>query len=445
MLLEDWEISPDATRYVLRLREGVRWNNGDPFTAADVAHNIARWCDSTVPGNSMATRCAGLIDPATGRHRPGAITVRDPLTVELVLARPDIAFIANLSDYPAAIVHPSYEGDDPFAHGIGTGPFRPVSLSVGESCILERDPGHDWWGSAVYGGPWLDRVEFIDLGTNPTTWLAAAEAGEIDLLYESVGEFIPAMDAIGWTATETPSAATIVFRGTQGDRMVGTNPYSRRNVRRALALAVENAICLELGHAGRGTVAANDHVSPLHPAHADLGPARYDPAEARRLVTEAGLLGFRHELVTVDDEWQRNTGDAVAAQLRDAGLRVQRRIVPGASFWANWRAYPFSGTQWNHRPLDVQALNLAYRSDAPWNESGFSDARFDALLDEATGLIDVEARRRVMAQLQTILREEGVIVQPYWRALFNHHNGRLVNAEKHPAHEIHLHRIGFAA
>jgi len=49
-----------------------------------------------------------------------------------------------------------------------------------------------------------------------------------------------------------------------------------------------------------------------------------------------------------------------------------------------------------------------------------------------------------MARLQTILRENGVIIQPYWRRLYNHHAGRLVNAEKHPAHEIHLHKIGFA-
>lgn len=445
MLLQGWDVSADAIRYVLRVRPGVRWNNGDAFTAADVAHNIARWCDSTAPGNSMASRFSALIDFATGQVREGAIEITDPLTVTLRLNRPDITLIAGMSDYPAAIVHQSYAGGDPFAHGIGTGPFRPVNLKVGERCVLERDRDHNWWGTEVFGGPWLDRVEFIDLGTNPTTWLAAAEADEIDLLYESVGAFIPAMDAIGWTATRVETAATIVFRGAQNARMVGTNPYARRDVRRALALAVDNAICLELGHDGRGTVANNDHVSPLHPAHADLGPVDHDPAEARRLVTEAGLMGFKHELVTLDDEWQRYSGDAVAAQLRDAGLRVERRIVPGTTFWSNWHEYPFSGTQWNHRPLAVQVLGLAYRSNAAWNETGFANAEFDALLDEANALFDADERRKVMARLQSILREEGVIIQPYWRDLYNHHNGRIVNAAKHPAHEIHLYRIGFAA
>ena len=50
-----------------------------------------------------------------------------------------------------------------------------------------------------------------------------------------------------------------------------------------------------------------------------------------------------------------------------------------------------------------------------------------------------------MAQIERMLREDGVIIQPYWRALFNHHNGRLLNAERHPANEIHLHKIAFAA
>ena len=443
MLLKEWEINADATGYVLHVRPGIRWNNGDPFTAADVVRNITRWCDTRAMGNSMASRFAALIDPDTGQARDGAVTALDDLTVTLSLSRPDIAFIANMSDYPAAIVHEGYDGGDPFTHGIGTGPFRPVSMTVGESCILERHPDHEWWGTEVFGGPWLDRVEFIDLGTNPSAWLAAADDGTVDLLYESVGAFIDAMDAIGWTATRAETAATLVVRGSQTAALVGTNPYRNAAVRRALALAVDNAICLELGYDGRGSLAANHHVSPIHPAYADIGPAAYDPTQARAEIEAAGLLGFKHELVTVDDEWQRNTGDAVAAQLRDAGLRVDRRIVPGATFWTNWRDYPFSGTQWNHRPLDVQVLSLAYRTGAVWNETGFSNDAFDALLDEANRLSDPETRRGVMARLQTILRDEGAIIQPFWRALYNHHNGRLVNAEKHPANEIHLYKIGF--
>ncbi|WP_297774765.1 ABC transporter substrate-binding protein [uncultured Roseovarius sp.] len=445
MLLDRWQVNEDATSYLLHVRPGVEWNTGEPFTAQDVAHNIARWCDTGAVGNSMAGRFAGLIDPETGQARAGAITVIDDHTVTLSLSQPDIAIIANMSDYPAAIMHESYDGGDPFAHGIGTGPFRPVSLNVGQSCILERNPDHRWWGSAVFGGPWLDRVEFIDLGTNPSGWLAAAEGGKIDLLYETVGDFIDAMDAIGWTRTRTETAATMVIRASQAARMVGTNPYTQVAVRRALALAVDNAICLELGYSGRGTLAANHHVSPIHPAYADIGPAPHDPAAARAQIEAAGLLGFEHELVTLDDEWQRNTGDAVAVQLRDAGLNVRRNILPGSAFWDSWRDFPFSATQWNHRPLDVQVLSLAYRSGAAWNETGFANAEFDRLLDEANRLADPDRRRGVMARLETILREEGVIIQPYWRALFNHHNGRLVNAEKHPSNEIHLYKIGFSA
>ncbi|MFO7758926.1 MAG: ABC transporter substrate-binding protein [Roseovarius sp.] len=443
MLLHSWEVNADATRYVLHVRPGIRWQNGDAFTARDVAHNIERWCDTTAPANSMASRFAALIDLATGMARAGAISVEDDLTVTLHLMRPDIAVIANMADYPAAIVHQGYKGGDPFTDGIGTGPFRPISLDVGERCVLEHAPNHDWWGSGVFGGPWLDRVEFLDYGTNPSNWLAAAEAGEIDLLYESVGDFIDAMNDIGWTPTRVESADTMVIRTSQRAEMTVRNPYRNTRLRRGLALAVDNAVCLELGYGGRGMLAHNDHVSPIHPAHADLGPVPHDPERARQQILAAGFLDFNHELVTIDDEWQRNTGDAVAAQLRDAGLRVNRRMVAGDTFWQNWLDYPFSGTQWNHRPLDVQVLGLAYRSGAVWNETGFADPDFDRLLDEAYRLADADARRDVMGQLQTTLRENGVIIQPYWRALYNHHNGRLVNAEKHPAHEIHVYKIGF--
>ncbi|MFM7442644.1 MAG: ABC transporter substrate-binding protein [Tabrizicola sp.] len=82
-LLESWEVNADATQYTLRVRPGVTWNNGDTFTAEDVAYNINRWCDASAEGNSMASRFSALMDAGTGKARDGAIVIVDDVTVQL--------------------------------------------------------------------------------------------------------------------------------------------------------------------------------------------------------------------------------------------------------------------------------------------------------------------------------------------------------------------------
>jgi peptide/nickel transport system substrate-binding protein len=166
---------------------------------------------------------------------------------------------------------------------------------------------------------------------------------------------------------------------------------------------------------------------------------------AAQLMEEAGFADFEHELISPDEEWLSSTGNAAAAQLRDAGIPVRRTITPGATFWQAWATHGFSTTSWNGRPLAVQNMALAYTSTGSWNETAMANEEFDAAMAEALSIADADARREVMVTLQTILQSEGIIIQPYWRSLYNHHDGTVVNAEKHPAHEIHVHRIGFAA
>ncbi|HMB35667.1 MAG TPA: ABC transporter substrate-binding protein, partial [Methylomirabilota bacterium] len=401
-LIEKWEPSPDLKTWTLRVRKSVKWHNGRQFTADDVVWNIKRVLDPKT-GSSVLGLMKGFLleDYETGekddKGNPkkssrlwdaNAIQKVDDFTVKLNGKTAQLAVPEQLFHYPFLILDPAENGEFKVGSN-GTGAFTLVENEVGRRQVLKARK-QPYWG----GGPYLDQLEFIDLGDDPAASVAALASKQVDGLY---GADIVQLEALQKIPHVQMYQVTTAYTATA--RMQPVKPFDDKRVRQAMRYAIDSNAVLQIAHRGLGQPGEHHHVSPVHPEYAKLPAQPRDVAKAKKLLAEAGYPnGIDVEIACKPyPAWELLAVQTMVEQWKEAGIRVKINVMPSTQYWEVWTKVPFGFTTWAHRPLGIMSLGLAYRSGGSWNESKYSNPEFDKLLTQAEGTLDVNQRREIMA------------------------------------------------
>jgi peptide/nickel transport system substrate-binding protein len=434
-LAAKWEASEDLKTWTITMAdESWQKGRGGAFTAEHAAWNIRHCLDPKV-GSSVIGLMKGYLlkDVDTGTKDDagkavmttalwdaGAIEVKDAKTLVLHLSQPQVAVPEHLFHYPFLMLDPGEKGV--FGAGSnGTGSFELAELEVGRKAVLKRiadKPG------------FVDEIHFIDLGDNPSAVAAALASKQVDGVYQGnieQFEIYKAMDHVNIHEVVTAQTGVARMRSDQ-------KPFDNPMVRKAVRLATDTGKTLQIAHKGVGTAAEHHHVCPVHPDYKKLEPIGYKPDEAKKILAEAGFPdGIDVEIVCKPDpSWEQAAVEAMAEQWKAAGIRAKINVMPSNKFWEVWDKVPFGFTEWTHRPLGFMVLALAYRTGVPWNESAYSNAKFDELLSKAEGTIDIAARTEILGELEKIMQEDGPITQPLWRSVYTAYDKRVKGFALHP-------------
>ena len=326
-LAESWKESADGLTYEFKLREGLRFHNGDPFTAEDVKFSFHRYRGTA----------AKLL-----HERVKAVEVVDPHRVRFVLAAPwpdFLAFYATPATGAAWVVprkHIEKVGEEGFKkHPVGLGPYRFVRLTAGVELVLEAN--EQYWRKK----PSIKRVVIKGI-PDRTTRLAMLKTGEADIAYLMIGvegETVKADPKLR-LAQVIPSAAWWLDFPEQWGKT--KSPWQDRRVRLAVNLALDRQAVNQAERLGFSRLTGSIIPSVMDYA-LRLEPYQYDPTHAKRLLADAGYPnGFDAGDFTPVPPFS-SFGESVANYLTAVGIRSRVRSMERATFFEAWRTKKLTG------------------------------------------------------------------------------------------------------
>jgi oligopeptide transport system substrate-binding protein len=453
-LAQSWQISPDGCVYTFHLRDNLMWSPGDPITAEDVVYSWLRVLDPL----TAAEYAGQLFYVKNGEARingkikdPSLVGVHalDPRTVRVELNHPtpfflDLCAFQTLAVVPRKLIGKYGEDWMRVRPLPGSGPYLLEQWRLNDKIRLVKNPYY--WDAANTRSAVVDLLPI----SAPSTALNLYQSGEADIIWDRDNLPYELTDVL----SKRPDFHTFPYLATYFIRCNTTRPpFNDPRVRKALALTIDKRRLVERFLRG-GEVPAN-HLVPDGTANYDPAPGLgYEPQEARRLLAEAGYPGgkgfpafsYLFDSASGGGKIHLKLGIEIQRMWEEQlGLHVELKEMEKRVYLAaqNNLEYDLTRSSWVGDYNDPNTFLDLFRSDNGNNRTGWKNARYDELMDQADREIDLRKRAGLLRQAETVLaRDEAPIIPIYFYVGFNYYNPAKVKGvyanilDEHPLNDI---------
>jgi peptide/nickel transport system substrate-binding protein len=437
-LAESWKPNADGSVWTFKIREGVKFNDGTPMTADDVAATMNRLADPKVGSNSLST--------FNGALSKGGAKAVDPTTVEFHLDAPNGSFpyLVSSDNYNAIILPKDYSGNWQKTF-IGTGPWKLEKFTPNVGVTFVKNP--DYWDKARV--PKADRSD-VKFYEQEQAQVVALQSGEVDILthYSVSG---------GKALLTNPNITTIQLRSSTHRQMHMRNdkdPFTDKRVRQAVALAINRQAMVDGLFAKKADLGNDSPFAPVFPTTDKSVPQRQqDLAKAKQLLQEAGKPnGFSVELDTWNGFEIPDLAQLVQNDLQQVGIKLKLNITKPGIYYGDavygkspWLDSVMGITDYGHRGVPNVFLTAALGSKGPWNAAHFHNTDFDKLVQSYVGALDIGAQKAAAKKIQEMLLDETPIVFPYFYYFLTGTKKNVGNVQVTAMGHFDLTKAGFTA
>lgn len=379
-IAEEYSVSEDGLYYTFKIREGIKFHNGNPLDVKDVEFSLKRMSgkDGFPPSSALFQEIED-------------IKVLDGNRVQIKLKEADSAFIYSLTE---GIV-PDENADQLDKNPIGTGPFRIAQYDREQQLVLDRF--NDYWGEKAK----VDRVTIFVVPNNETAFLKLL-SGEINMLSRVDSKRVNELK--NFNNVSAPQNTVQIF-ALNND----VKPFDDERVRKAINLAI-NKDEIIAGVMGGDGIKLETNMSPVMSKFCiDNIGEKQNIEEAKKLLTESGNSNLTFTIkVPSNYQMHVDTAQIIAEQLKNIGVTAKIETIE----WTTWLSDVYSGRKYEGTivglsgKLDPYSILRRYTSDYKSNFFNFKDAEYDKLIQNAK---DATADEIIVAnykKAQEILRDK---------------------------------------